>query len=140
MDGRAEAALPTEERFRGLLDAAPDAMVIVDDAGIINLVNVQTETLFGYRRDELLGRPVEILVPDRFRAHHALHRSGYSDTRQVRPMGAGLDLYGLRKDGTEFPVEISLSPLETAEGLFVSAADLDETIKIIRSTIFGLRA
>ncbi|MER6675164.1 PAS domain S-box protein [Streptomyces sp. NPDC000983] len=125
MDGRAEAALPTEERFRGLLDAAPDAMVIVDDAGIINLVNVQTETLFGYRRDELLGRPVEILVPDRFRAYHALHRSGYSDTRQVRPMGAGLDLYGLRKDGTEFPVEISLSPLETAEGLFVSAAVRD---------------
>ncbi|QWA25778.1 SpoIIE family protein phosphatase [Streptomyces osmaniensis] len=114
-----------EERFRGLLESAPDAMVIVDDTGIIKLVNAQTEVLFGYRRDELLEHPVELLIPYRFHAHHTQHREGYAATRQVRPMGAGLELHGLRKDGSEFPVEISLSPLETADGLLVSAAVRD---------------
>ncbi|MEW2164723.1 PAS domain S-box protein [Streptomyces sp. NPDC007084] len=114
-----------EERFRGLLEAAPDAMVIVDDTGTIRLVNAQTEALFGYRREELLGHPVELLVPGRFRTHHTLHRDGYAANRQVRPMGAELELHGLRKDGTEFPVEISLSPLETTDGLLVSAAVRD---------------
>ncbi len=114
-----------EERFRGLLEAAPDAMVIVDDMGTMRLVNAQTEALFGYRREELLGQPVELLIPGRFRAHHVQHRDGYAANRQVRPMGAGLELHGLRRDGTEFPVEISLSPLETADGLLVSAAVRD---------------
>ncbi|WP_406432538.1 PAS domain S-box protein [Streptomyces sp. NBC_00631] len=114
-----------EERFRGLLEAAPDAMVIVDDTGTIRLVNAQTEALFGYGREELLDRPVELLMPHRFRGHHTVHRDGYAANRQVRPMGVGLDLHGLRKDGTEFPVEISLSPLETADGLLVSAAVRD---------------
>ncbi|MEU1473974.1 PAS domain S-box protein [Streptomyces sp. NPDC005760] len=116
-----------EARFRALLEAAPDAIVIVDDAGTIQLVNAQTEALFGYRREELLGHRVEILVPHRFHHHHPAHRHGYVDNHRVRPMGAGLDLYGLRKDGVEFPVEISLSPLETPEGTLVSAAIRDVT-------------
>jgi PAS domain S-box-containing protein len=114
-----------EKPFRALLEAAPDAMVIVDGTGAIQLVNAQTESMFGYTRDELLGHNVDILVPERFRGQHSVHRRAYSANGQVRPMGAGLELYGLRRNGREFPVEISLSPLETSDGLLVSAAVRD---------------
>jgi diguanylate cyclase (GGDEF)-like protein/PAS domain S-box-containing protein len=117
------------DSFRGWLEAAPDAMVIVDDAGTIVLVNAQTERLFGYPRDELLGERVELLVPDRFRGRHSGHRQGYSADPHTRSMGAGLELYGRRRDGTEFPVEISLSPLETDDGRLVSSAIRDITAR-----------
>jgi protein-histidine pros-kinase len=112
---------------RGLLEAAPDGMIVVDRDGRIMLVNEQTERLFGYSRDELLGQPVEMLVPHRFAAVHPEHRRLYATDPHLRPMGAGFDLYGRRRDGSEFPVEISLSPLQTEQGLLITSAIRDIT-------------
>jgi len=102
-------------------------MLVVDQAGVIVLVNPQTERLFGYHQEEVLGCPVEVLIPERFRERHRGHRTNFFSEPRVRPMGAKLQLFGLRKDGTEFPVEISLSPVETAEGTIVTSAIRDIT-------------
>ena len=116
-----------ERTFRALLEAAPDAMVIVNEIGLIVLVNSQTERLFGYDRRELLGHPVEMLIPDAMRARHRAHRRDYSREPRPRTMGEGLELAALRKDGSTFPVDIALGPLAADEGPLVSAAIRDVT-------------
>ena len=116
-----------ERRAEDLLEAAPDAMVVLDQAGRIVLINAQTERLFGYQREEILGQHVEVLIPQRFRERHRAHRLTFFSEPRVRPMGAQLQLFGLRKDGTEFQVEISLSPIKTSEGTLVTSAIRDIT-------------
>ena len=117
----------SEVRFRGLLDAAPDAIVIVNSKGVIQLVNEQTERWFGYNRSALIGMTVEQLIPERFRSQHVVNRERYKQHPVMRPMGKGMDLYGLRRDGDEFPVEISLSPLDTGQERLVISIIRDIT-------------
>lgn len=128
IDGIASGS-PTDDAdfYRGLVESAPDALVVVGHEGQIRFVNQQTEALFGYTREELVGEAVEVLVPERHREAHPAHRGGYVTEPRMRPMGAGLDLMAQRKDGTEFPVDISLSPLHTDDGLVVSAVIRDIT-------------
>ena len=106
----------SEDKFRELLESAPDGVVIVDAAGLIQIVNKQTERLFGFPRAELLGQPIEVLVPERLRGRHIGHRAGYQRDPYTRPMGTDVEFFGLRRDGSEFPVEISLSPMTTNQG------------------------
>lgn len=115
----------SEERFRLVVEAAPNAMVMVNSAGLIEMVNAQAERVFGYSRDEMLGRPVEVLMPERFRHFHPGLRESYNACPQSRPMGGGRELNARRKDGSEFPVEIGLNPIETEDGPMVLSAIVD---------------
>jgi PAS domain S-box-containing protein len=124
---RLQDELADDVMTRGVLEAAPDAMVVIAGDGVIVLVNAQTERLFGYARDELFGRSIDMLVPERFRERHPTYRRRYTEDAQPRPMGAGLALWGRRKDGTEFPAEISLAPMHMNEGQLVTAAIRDVT-------------
>jgi len=119
--------LHAEAMFRGLLETAPDGVVIVGPDGRIRIVNRQAEALFGYEREELIGKPIEVLIPERFRDRHDAYRRDYARAPRIRPMGIGLELYGRRRDGSEFPVEISLGPLETDQGTLVTAVIRDVT-------------
>jgi PAS domain S-box-containing protein len=119
-----------EEKFRGLLESAPDAIVVVDQQGRMAIVNSEAERMFGYPRAELLGREIEMLVPERYRKTHVGDRKGYSAAPRTRPMAAGRALAALRRDGSEFPVEISLSPLETDQGLLVTSIIRDMTDRV----------
>src|SRR5262249_1613381 len=122
-----EVLRTAEEKFRLVVEATPNAIVLVNGEGKILLVNAQAEKLFGYPRQELLGQPVELLVPERFRANHPAWRTAFLAVPEARPIGAGRDLYGRRKDGSEIPVEIRLNPIRTDDGLMVLSAIADIT-------------
>ena len=111
--------------FRIAVESSATGMIMVDEQGLIVLVNAQVERLFGYDRAELIGQSIEMLVPQRFRGGHAGFRVAFFGDPKTRPMGAGRDLYGLRRDGTEVPIEIGLNPLETPEGKFVLSSVVD---------------
>src|ERR1700758_556938 len=115
-----------------ILEAIPDAVAAVNQLGVIVQVNSQTETLFGYTRDELIGQSVEMLVPERQRPQHHLHRESFHSRPKIRRMGSGLDLYARKRDGSEFPVEISLSPVSTGNGSIVLSVirDISDRIRI----------
>jgi PAS domain S-box-containing protein len=133
-----ESPTAAEARFRGLLEVAPDPIVIVAEHGLIQIVNRQTELVFGYSRDELIGQPVEVLVPERYRPTHVGDRSRYQADPNTRPMGIGLELFGRRKDGSEFPVEISLSPLRSEDETLIISIIRDITTR--KQTETRLRA
>lgn len=118
----------SERKFRALLDSAPDATVIVDEEGYIRMINQQTEKLFGYSKEEMIGRKVEMLIPEELHRQHETHRRNYAETPRVRMMGAGIELMALKKGGDKFPVAISLSPIKTEEGSMVSASVRDITL------------
>lgn len=116
-----------DERFRLVVESAPNAMVLINHEGIITLVNKQTEVLFGYERSELIGKKLEVLLPDRFSGHHTAHRNAFFKKPQTRSMGTGRDLFAKRKNGTEVQVEIGLNPIETADSQLVLASIIDIT-------------
>jgi len=118
-----------EEKFRLVIDAAPNAMIMVDSAGVISFANAPAATVFGYSLSELIGRHIETLIPERFRDRHAGYRKGFLSQPSSRAMGAGRDLFGRRKDGSEFPVEVGLNPIHTTEDLFVLASVIDITAR-----------
>jgi PAS domain S-box-containing protein len=120
-----EALQKSEKMLESLFESAPDGAILVDSQGIIQRVNAQVEKLFGYKRDKLIGNKVELLLPDRFKDIHFLHRQRFSEKAVTRTMGAGLELFGRRKDGSEFPVDIMLSPIKTEQGLYIIAAVRD---------------
>src|SRR5579875_617540 len=125
--GEGEHQALAAEMMRLFIEVAPDSVVVSDDRGRITFINQHAERVFGYARAEVLGRNIDMLLPERFRGAHAEHRAGYYTAPRTRPMGMGLELYALRKDGTEFPVEISLSHARTSEGLRVVAIIRDIT-------------
>lgn len=133
--------IKSESKFKALLETAPDAMIIANEKGIIQLVNLQTEKMFGYKREELIAQPVEMLIPDSFRSRHQHHRETFMKTPHARPMGEGLQLYAKRKDGSELPVEISLSPIQTDGQQWVSAAirNITERKKIEEKVLYLAR-